>query len=71
MDLGGGGGQACSKLNRNGVFTVCSYYEALKESVTTNFPWKAIWRVKAPFRVAFFVWMTSSGKNLTINNLIK
>jgi hypothetical protein len=35
------------------------------------FPWKNIWRVKAPTRVAFFVWSAALGKILTHDNLRK
>jgi hypothetical protein len=36
-----------------------------------SFPWKSIWRVKAPTRVAFFVWLVALGKILTYDNLCK
>jgi len=35
------------------------------------FNWKNIWRVKAPSRVAFFVWSAALGKILTHDNLRK
>ncbi|KAF5455272.1 hypothetical protein F2P56_024868, partial [Juglans regia] len=34
-----------------------------------NFPWKNIWRSKAPTKAAFFVWTAALGKILTIDNL--
>jgi hypothetical protein len=36
-----------------------------------SFPWKSIWRVKAPARVTFFVWTAALGKILTHDNLRK
>ena len=35
------------------------------------FPWKSIWWVKAPQRVAFFLWTAAWGQILTCDNLIK
>jgi hypothetical protein len=37
----------------------------------SSFPWKNIWRNKAPPRVAFFVWTAALGKILTLDNLRK
>lgn len=34
-----------------------------------DFPWKGIWKVKSPLKVAFFVWSTALGKILTIDYL--
>ena len=42
------------KLNRD--FDIQSYYNKLKNSPSIVFPWKVIWKVKAPRRVSFFVW---------------
>ena len=36
-----------------------------------SFPRKAIWRVKAPWRVSFFGWTAALLKILTCENLIK
>ena len=36
-----------------------------------NFPWKRVWKAKAPSRVAFFVWTAALGKILTMDNLRK
>ena len=40
------------RLNKNKHFSVCSYYEPLRGRVDSTFPWKAIWREKAPLKVA-------------------
>ena len=57
------------KLKPNGVFDIRSYYNKLRDSPSTVFPWKAIWRVKAPRRVSFFVWCVAWNKILTKDNL--
>ena len=36
------------KSKLNGVFDIRSYYNKLRDSPSIVFPWKAIWRVKAP-----------------------
>jgi len=36
-----------------------------------TWPWKSIWKVKVPLRVAFFVWTATIGKILTLDNLRK
>ena len=36
------------KLTKNGDFTIRSYYHKLHGSSSIVFPWKGIWKVKAP-----------------------
>ena len=43
-------------LTKNGDFTICSYYHKFHDSSSVFFPWKGIWKVKAPRHVSFFVW---------------
>jgi hypothetical protein len=50
---------------------VRSFYNILISNVSFPFPWKSIWRTKAPPRVAFFVWSVALGKILTLDNLRK
>uniref|UniRef100_A0A2N9HVB8 N-acyl-aliphatic-L-amino acid amidohydrolase n=1 Tax=Fagus sylvatica TaxID=28930 RepID=A0A2N9HVB8_FAGSY len=50
-------------------FTVGSYYRALSGTYHGSFPWKMIWKSRAPPRVAFFVWTATLGRILTIDNL--
>jgi hypothetical protein len=50
---------------------VKSYYNCLNVSPPIQFPWKEIWKAKAPRRVAFFLWTTVWGKILTNDNLRK
>ena len=40
------------KLTKNGDFTTYSYYHKLHGSSSIVFPWKGIWKVKAPRRVS-------------------
>jgi hypothetical protein len=46
-------------------FRVKSYYKVLSSPIQSSFPWKSIWKVKVPPRVAFFVWTATLGKILT------
>jgi hypothetical protein len=55
--------------SRKGTFEVRSFYRALSTQGPSSFPWKGIWRTKAPPRVAFFAWTATRGKILTIDNL--
>jgi hypothetical protein len=48
---------------------VQTFYKALVCHEADTFPWKGIWCVKAPKRVAFFVWTAALGKILTHDNL--
>ncbi len=59
------------KLRQNGEFDVKSFYHALDVKVDIKFPWRAIWRVKAPCRVSFFLWSTAWGRILTCDNLMR
>jgi hypothetical protein len=50
---------------------VRSFYCSLVCNEGCRFPWKSVWRTKAPFRTAFFVWLAFQGKILTMDNLKK
>jgi hypothetical protein len=52
-----------------GVFEMRSYYQVLTTQGSLYFPWKRIWRTKAPPRVAFFAWTAARSKIPTIDNL--
>jgi hypothetical protein len=52
-----------------GVFEVNSFYRVTSSYGSPPFPWKGIWRIKAPPRVAFFAWIAARSKILTIDNL--
>lgn len=43
-------------LTSKGVFTVKSFYNALK-TWGGNFPYKFIWKVKLPLKIEVFVWL--------------
>jgi hypothetical protein len=66
-------GEGIDKLwwvpSRKGLFEVNSYYRALLPCRPLSFPWKSVWRSKAPPKVAFFVWMAVCCKILTLDNL--
>jgi hypothetical protein len=66
-------GEGIDKLwwvpSRKGLFEVKSYYRVLLPRESLSFPWKSVWRSKAPPRVAFFVWATVRSKILSLNNL--
>ncbi|KAF5463697.1 hypothetical protein F2P56_013842 [Juglans regia] len=53
----------------NAKFSVSSYYRILSSHSSCVFPWKSIWKVKVPSKVAFFRWVASLGKVLTTENL--
>ena len=57
------------KLTKNGVFDIHSFYNKLQGPLPIIFPWKGIWKVKAPRRVSFFVWTATWDKILTGDNL--
>ena len=59
------------QLNRSGVFNMCSFYTSLLAAPLVSFPWKSIWYVKVPKRVAFFLRTGARGGLLTIDNLVK
>jgi hypothetical protein len=66
---GEGGDKLWWVPSRKGVFEVRSFYRVLSSHGARSFPWKGIWRTKAPPRVAFFAWTAARSKILTIDNL--
>jgi hypothetical protein len=55
--------------SRKGLFEVKSFYRMLSPRGSGSFPWKSVWKSKAPPRVAFFVWTAVHSKILTLDNL--
>lgn len=53
----------------NYLFSVKSYYSKLSSRDNITFPWKVVWKSRAPNRVAFFVWEAANGAILTGDNL--
>jgi len=56
---------------RKKSFEVKSYYQLMSSPTQSSFPWRSIWKVNVPSRVAFFVWTATLGKSLTLDNLRK
>ena len=42
-------------LKRNGKFDIQSFYNKIRGTSLSSFPWKGIWKVKVLKRVAFFL----------------
>ena len=57
------------KLTKNGDFNIHSFYHKLHGFSSIVFPWKGIWKVKAPWRISFFVWTAAWDRILTGDNL--
>ena len=57
-------------LNRNGKFDIRSYYNKIRGGSIPSFPWKSIWKVKIPKKVAFFIRTAANGQTLTLDNLM-
>ena len=59
--------------HNKGVYKVSSGYKLLNSTVAQNsiWPWKQIWRTKAPLEVACFSWMLAKEAVLTHENLRK
>ena len=57
-------------FNGNDKFDIRSYYNNIWGAFASNFPWKGVWKVKIPKRVAFFVWTTILRQILTLDNLM-
>ena len=53
-----------------GSLTLGSFYHKIRDVSPSNFPWKGIWKVKIPKRVAFFMWTVAHGQILTLDNLM-
>jgi hypothetical protein len=58
-------------LKKNGTLDNGFFYHAIRDSVSSGFPWKGIWGVKVPRRVTFFVWTAAWGNILTCDNLCR
>ena len=67
---GGGSDRLCWCLNGSGKFKVWSFYHKIQNVTLSTFPWKGIWKVKVPKKVAFFMWTTAHGQILTLDNLM-
>ena len=68
---GDNGGKLVWGPCRKGIFDSRSFYHVLHSPPALCFPWKGIWGVKSPSRVAFFMWTVAWGRILTCDNLKK
>ena len=62
--------KVCWKPTKRRGFEVRSFYLSFYTS-TISFPWRLVWQLKVPPRVAFFSWLAALGKILTTDNLRK
>lgn len=70
----GGVGSICQIPFKNHKLKVKSYYKVLTFNIylwVFLFPWKSIWRVEAPSKVTFVLWMMALGKILTLDSIRK
>ena len=67
---GDGGDRLRWDLNGSGKFDTRSFYHKIRNATPSTFPWKGIWKVKVPKRVAFFMWTAAHGQILTLDNLM-
>ena len=66
-----GPNRVCWKPARNRGFEVRGFYLSFYPPTLLSFPWRMIWKLKVPPRVAFFSWSASLGKILTTDNICK
>ena len=45
------------------------FYNSLQTRKSCLFPWKGVWKAKAPPRIAFFTWTATWGRIFTADNL--
>ena len=57
------------EVDKKRDFTIRSFYHKLHGSSSVVFPWKGIWKVKAPRCVFFFLWSAAWDRILTGDNL--
>jgi len=71
--LEGGQGTLWWKGNKTCIVKVNCAYNWLNNSyqLTSNWPWKGIWKSKIPLKVSCFVWLLAKEAVLTQDNLMK
>jgi hypothetical protein len=57
--------------SKKGLFKVKFFFSLLACFEGRCFPLKSVWRTQAPSRAAFFIWSTTLGKILIVDNLRK
>ena len=58
------------QLKGDGKFDIRSYYQVIQGNPNLLFPWKGVWKPKIPKRVAFFMWIATHNRILTLDNLM-
>ena len=58
------------RLKGDDKFDTQSYYHAIRGALNSLFPWKGVWKPKIAKCVAFFLWIASHGRILTLDNLM-
>lgn len=59
------------KLESKGIYTVSSLYAVVNFRGVTPVYIHALWKIKVPPRIHFFLWLVSHNKILTRDNLVK
>ena len=57
------------KENKNGTFSVKSFYSSLSRGIKTPFPARTIWTAWVPIRASFFGWEVAWSRLLTTDRL--
>ena len=57
------------EVDKEWAFNIRSFYNKLRNPLPIIFPWKGVWKVKAPRRVSFYVWTAVWDRILTGDNL--
>ncbi|RVW96795.1 hypothetical protein CK203_026140 [Vitis vinifera] len=57
------------KENKNGTFSVKSFYSSLSRGIKTPFPARTIWTPWVPIRASFFGWEAAWSRLLTTDRL--
>ena len=70
IPMGGGCDSLCWCLNESRKFDIQSFYHKIRNTTPSTLPWKGIWKVKVPKKVAFFMWIAAYSQILTLDNLM-
>uniref|UniRef100_A0A2N9IGC7 Reverse transcriptase zinc-binding domain-containing protein n=1 Tax=Fagus sylvatica TaxID=28930 RepID=A0A2N9IGC7_FAGSY len=46
----------CWQSSSRKIFEVNSFYKLLQSGTDQSFPWRVVWKLKAPSKVSFFIW---------------
>ena len=57
-------------FNGSGKLDTWFFYQEIRDVSTSLFPWKGIWKVKAPKMVAFFMWTTAYSQIISLDNFM-